>query len=120
MSKNFVSAMPMAMLDAATLVGGIYTPINADVLTGNLRQTLISPCVILRIINDSNVEVIISFDGVTPHDLVGAGNTITLPFQSGSSPTNWKACLPNNLMIYAMAAGAGIGTILVGGYYQEN
>ena len=56
MSKNFVKAMPMAILDSATLGGGVYVPINHDVLTGNLRPTLIAPCVFIRIINDSNME----------------------------------------------------------------
>lgn len=117
MSKNFVRAMTAAGFNANALNPAAFLPINID-FGGNPRATLTEACFLIRVINASNVEVFISYDGVNYHDHVPAGLAIQLPFQNNSSPNNYVAIMPKNSMIY-VRGNVGIGFIAVAGYYQE-
>lgn len=70
---DFVSCIPNASFDLATLTGS-FQPLNGAGTSDNIKQ--------LVIFNGAAVGVDISYDGVTKHDFWPAGATIVLDFQT--------------------------------------
>ena len=110
MPKNCVNAITMTSLNATTLAGD-YAPINPSGLT--------EPCALVRLINNTNRDLLVSYDGVTPHDFVRNGSTIELNLQTNSQPNNKVAKLARGMVVYVNAA-AGTGFVYLVGYYQPN
>lgn len=75
-------------------------------------------CVLIRIINDSDTDVSISFDGSTDHDYLRTGETLQLPFQSNAAPGSNTAKLRQGTQVWVKGGGAGTGLIYLAGYYQ--
>lgn len=108
--KNFVQAIPTTFFDAVNL--------NAQLQAINTNG-LDEACCIVRIINSSDTDVEISYDGVNLHDYVRSDSDLQLPFQSNSQPKNDICLLRKGTIIYVRGtAGAGTGFITVAGYYQ--
>jgi hypothetical protein len=107
MIRNFVDAVEMIGLDSAAMLAG-YQPIDADGLT--------YPCFYVRVINASNEDVTISYDGVEDHDYLPAGETLTLPLQSHSQPSNYVAQMKAGAKVYVKGT-AGAGNIYLSGYF---
>ena len=103
-----VKAINLSSVNAAGLTGG-YDVINAG---------LTHSCFKLRIINDSNVPVGISYDGINTHDHVYSVSNVTLDFQNNAGPSGYKASIAKGTKIYLIGA-AGVGTIYLAGYYQN-
>jgi len=82
-----------------------------------LAATLSFPARLLRIINESNVPVIISYDGVHGHDVVLATSTTQIPFADLNFSSNYSAAMAANTNIYVTGA-AGMGSIIFAAYYQ--
>ena len=68
MPVNYVLPITMTSKDSATIAGG-YNVVN----TG-----LTSACFMLRVVNDSNADIIVSFDGATDNDYIIAGETLQI------------------------------------------
>ena len=77
------------------------------------------PIGILRIINNSNVPVIISYNGVDDNDYLPANTILQLDFQANAIPTNEVALLAKDTRIYAKGPGAGVGFLVVTGYFVQ-
>ena len=107
--KNSVKAIPLASINTAGLIA-TFLPINAGGLP--------APCFNIRLINHSNIGIMISYDGITAHDYVLRGEVLTLPYQSEAGPHNDFAYLPQGTTIYASAPAAGIGLLYLAAYYQ--
>lgn len=107
--KNSLKAIPVVTANSAALAAGYVLPISA---TG-FPEAL----VILRIVNASNQNVIISFDGVNDNDVVIAGSFLQIEAQTNAQPNNYMAAFAKSSKIWARGT-AGIGTIYVIGYYQ--
>jgi hypothetical protein len=109
--KNIVLAIPLTSIDSATFTG-VYQPINPNGLD--------RPCFLIRITNDSNVDVTISGNGTTDNDFIRAGETLQLNFQTNSQPGNYVANLAKGTIIYVKgSAGVGnSGSIYLAGYFQ--
>lgn len=75
-------------------------------------------CVLIRIVNDSDQDVTVSFDGAVDHDYVRAGETLQLPIQSNAAPGSNTAKLRQGTQVWVKGAGAGTGLIYLAGYYQ--
>jgi hypothetical protein len=109
MAKNFISFCTLKTIDASTFAGA-YIALNPLGTEG--------ACAIIRIINDSNVPVTISFDGVTAHDYLRASSELQLTLQEANQPNGEVALLTKGTVVYAKA-GAGVGFVSLAGYYQE-
>jgi len=110
MSKSFILPLELDSIDSATFTGALQA-INP---AGNAEA-----CVILRIINDSDVDIEISFDGITDHDFLGAGETLQLDFQTNSLPNGNVGVLKKGTVVWvASTTGAGTGLVYLAGYYQ--
>lgn len=107
--KNSVAAIPMATFDTANLTA------NFQLMNTGLAQA----CFLLRFCNSSGVDVIISYDGATNHDLISANSVNTLPFQSNNQPQNNTALMAAKTKVWVkQRTAAGAGALTLSGYYQ--
>ena len=108
--KNVIKADLLSSRDSSTLTSSFKT------LT---TYTFAGPVVILRIVNDSDKGVIISYDGVTNHDYVMSETTLLLNFQSNSAPNNRVAMIRKDSGVWVKGT-AGTGNIYLAAYYLES
>lgn len=110
MLKNTVKAIILTSFDSSTL-SALFQPINP----GGLDHA----CFLVRINNDSDEGVIVSYDGVNSHDFIAPATTLELPLQTNSGPMNRAAYMSQGTVIYVKeATAAGTGEIYLSGYYQ--
>lgn len=107
MIRNFVDAIELNEFDSSSMTSSYQSIVG----TG-----LEYPCIYIRIINASNKDITISYDGSTDHDYVVAGTSLALPFQSNSQPGAYVAQMKQGTIIYAKGT-AGTGNIYVSGYF---
>lgn len=108
--KNSIAPVALATFDTATLTGN-YQLVSAAGLP--------RACFFLRLINSSNVDVIISYDGVTDHDVILGQSINPYPFQSLGQPQNNVALIPRGTKIWVkQRTAAGAGSFSIAGYYQ--
>lgn len=104
-----VKAVTAARIDSAALTGG-YDLLNPGGLT--------HPCFLIRIVNDADVDVEISYDAVRTHDYIRAGSDLIYNFQANSQQSGKMAFFEVGKRVYVLGA-AGNGYIYLVGYYQE-
>ena len=107
MAKNFIQAIPMTSIDSATFTGN-YQAVNVAGLP--------EACQLIRMTNDSNVDVTVSYDGVNPHDYIRTGDRLELNLQANSQPNGYAASLKQGTVVYVAGAG-GAGLVYLSGYY---
>lgn len=107
--KNIVLPIPLSSVASSTFLGA-YLLLSAT--TG-----LPHPCIIIRIVNNSDTDATISYDGVNDHDFVPAMGSLNLEFQTNSQPQNQVCSLAQGTKIYVKGT-VGIGLIYLAGYYQ--
>ncbi len=76
------------------------------------------PCFLIRVVNDSDTDITISYDGATDHDFLRSTETLQLPLQTNAQPNNMMAKLRQGTIVYVKGAGAGTGLVYLSGYYQ--
>lgn len=105
MLSNRVQAIPLTWIAAPFT--GAWQEVNAGVPY---------PLFLLRIINGSSVAIQISYDrGVTPHDLLRAGDSLNLNFQANAQQDYAPANLGKGTPIHILGVG-GAGSVFVAGY----
>lgn len=107
-NSNLVSSIPLASVDSSTF-DGTYKVINSSGLP--------NACFMIRIINNSNKDITISYDGTNNHDFVPTLTSLNLEFQANASPANYLAVLGQGVKVWAKAA-SGTGLVYLSGYYQ--
>lgn len=107
MPANYVASIDMQDFDVAGLAAG-FAPVDVNGIESNL--------LVLSILNNSNTPVIVSYDGVTDHDIIVAGERVVYNLQSNSEPNNWVYQLKYGTVFYVRGA-AGIGSIYFSGWY---
>lgn len=107
--KNTVQAITLASFDTASLSTS-FQVVNSAGLT--------KPCFLLRIVNNSDKDVTISYDGTNAHDFVPDGGTLELPVQTNSQPNTYTALFPIGFKVYVKGASSGSGLVYLAGYYQ--
>lgn len=105
--KNTVKAVPLASRNANTFNN-----------TFQLVTTLPQACFLVRIINNSNTLVEVSYDGATAHDIAAAGAILQLQVDTPNQVNSEGARFALGMTIYVLGAAAGIGFIDVAAYYQ--
>lgn len=95
------------------------TSVASSGLTGTyvLKKTLEQPLAILKIVNNSNQLVEISWDGSADHDVVRANDTFILNAATNSEGPENRSLVPDKTRIY-MKGTAGTGNIYIGGFYH--
>lgn len=107
--KNRVAAITLTSFDTASLTTS-FQVLNSTGLS--------KPCFMLRITNNSDKEVTISFNGTDAHDIVLDGDVLELPVQNQAQPNNNTALWPLGTKIWVKGASAGTGLVYLAGYYQ--
>lgn len=112
--KNCVKAETMISRAASTLLDPLlWYDINPD--------GLLHPCFLIRLINTSDVDIVINWGGDVAKEVVLAGTSINLPFQENAlkSPSG-VALMPKGKIFYATADSPGAsGRIYLAAYYQD-
>lgn len=106
--RNSISAIALAAVNANTF-NGTYQ------LVGGIPHA----CFMLRFINNTNEDVLISYDGVTDNDVIVHGTTAQIESQTNSQPNNFTCLFPKGMQIWVKAAN-GAGEFYIAGYYQQN
>lgn len=109
--KNSVYPLEYFTIDVSTIGAGVWSPVNSP--------GFIYPVFLLRLVNDSNVDVFVSYDGSTFNDFVPANESVQLNFQTNNRPDNHVALMAKNTIVYVSGV-AGVGTFYVIGYAQRN
>lgn len=108
--RNSIYAIPLTSLPAAGF-NGTFQLMN---VTGFPQA-----CFIVRIINDSTEDIIVSYDGVNDHDVVINQTTLQIESQTNSQPNNFICKFPIGQKVWILGA-PGAGAVYLAGYYQLN
>lgn len=104
--SQILSPITRADFNSASL-NGTYQSLNGAGFEDTVK--------VLKIYNTSDVLVDLSFDGVTPHDVVPAGSAFILDMQTNRDylGASWQG--KQNQIVYGLGS-AGTGTIYIVGY----
>jgi SOS-response transcriptional repressor LexA len=108
MSKNSVKAIPLSSFNTTGLTAS-YQVIDSAGLD--------EACFLVRITNDSGVDITVSLDGVTDNEYIIAGEVLLLPVQTNAGPGGWVALLHKGQKFYIKGTGASTGLVYLSGYY---
>ena len=111
--RSYVKAVTAARFNTAAVTGG-YDLINP----GGLSHA----CFLIRLINNSNISVEVSYDGVHTQEFSHTEREIELNFQTNNQNfAGAVALMPKGQKVYVLNPnqGAGVGYIYLIGYYQE-
>lgn len=108
MANNRAQAIALTSIDSATFTGS-YQVINPN----GVEHALFT----LRINNDSNRDVTVSYDGTTDHEYILAGDFMQIDTQTNSQPNNQTCLFAKGTTVYVKAA-AGTGNVYLSGYCQ--
>lgn len=107
--NNFVETVQLSTFNSSGLTGA-YQSINGNGLSNDVK--------ILRIVNDSDQAITISYNGVNDSDIILSKSSETFEFQANAQEVPGGAGIKyvrKGQIIYAKGT-AGTGNIYVGGY----
>lgn len=107
--KNIALPIPLSSIDSASFSG------SYQLLSGAAGLT--KPCITLRIVNNSDKDVTVSYDGTNDHDYVPTKTVRDIQFQTNSLPQTQTCSLAQATKIYVKAV-AGTGLVYLSGFYQ--
>lgn len=107
--KNQVLPITLSSIDSATFTGS-YQLLSATAGIPNA-------CTQLHIVNNSTVNITISYDGTHDHDFLLSDTDRQLYFQSNAVPQSFAALLAAGTKIYVKGS-AGTGLVYLSGWYQ--
>lgn len=107
MAQNSVKPLLLTNISSAAVTGA-YAAINA---TGFEQAPFL-----IRIINHSDKDITVSYNGIDDHEFVLTGTVFELASQTNSQPGAHMALLPKRTVVYVKGT-AGTGTIYLSGYY---
>lgn len=109
---NRISLEKLRSLDTSTMV--------SSSTYYNIGTALAFPSFKLKIVNNSNVLVTISIDGVSDYDVVPGGSFVLYDNSQAQMSTASMPCIPAGTQFSAKAASAGTGLLyLVTQYLLE-
>lgn len=107
--KNTVLPIALSSINSATFTGS-YQLLSA-------AAGLPNACVMLHIVNNSDVSITISYNGTTDHDFLLPTSDRELAFQSNANPQAFAASLAQGTKVYVKGS-AGTGLVYLSGWYQ--
>lgn len=105
---NYINQIPLTSIDSSTFTGNLQAVNSAG---------FPNTCSIIRIINDSDRDVTISFDGTTNHDFLPAGGTYELNLLSANIANDYAVRVRQGTVIYVSGLAGGTGLVYLAGYY---
>lgn len=107
--KNYLLPIALSSINSATF-SGAYQLLSA---TAGLPKA----CVMLHIVNNSDVSITISYDGTVDHDFLLAASDRVLNFQENASPQGFAAAIKAGTKVYVKGS-AGTGLVYLSGWYN--
>ena len=107
--KNNVLPVTLTSFNSTGLSGS-YQAINSAGFS--------QPCFLIRVINDSDADITVSFDGSVNHDFVQAGTTLEINAQSNHQKSDGIANFAKGTQV-SVIGSMGTGLIYLAGYYQN-
>lgn len=104
--KNFVVPAEMESFDSTGLTAS-YQALNSG---------LDRHCLILTIVNDSDVAVTLSWDGTTDHHYLPAQSTLVLDLSTNNSIPNDRFVAKKGQIFYGKGSAGSTGSIYISGY----
>lgn len=98
---------PLRSIDSSTFTGSYQA----------LGSSLIHPCALIRIVNRSNVDVTISVDGVTDHDIIPANGFFTYDVTANTPPSGDNAIFAPQGRQYYVKGSASSGLVYLVAQY---
>jgi len=108
-AKNFIEAIEMTSIDSATFTGNLQA-LNTDGLD--------EACTMIRITNNSDRDITISYDGVTEHDFLRSDDKLELNLQANSQSAGYISKMKQGTVVYVAGLAGGTGLIYLAGYYN--
>ena len=106
---NSIKAVPLTSIAASTFTGN-YQAVNASGFP--------NPICLIKVINNSNKDVTVSYDGTNDHDFVPAGSASVLNLQASNQPNNKMANMAKGIVVWVKGA-AGTGSVYVAAYFLQ-
>jgi hypothetical protein len=107
--KNIVLPIPLSSI-ASSGMSSSYQLLSA---TAGIPHS----CIMIRIVNNSNKDVTLSYDGTNDHDYIPTMTSVLLEFQTNSQPQNQVCSLALGTKLYVKGT-AGTGSVYLSGFYQ--
>lgn len=107
MAKTSVKAVPLSTVNSSSVTTS-FVAINT---TG-----LPAACFAMRVVNDSNKPIYLSYDGVTAHEYLADDSAFDIPVQTNAQPIAMEALFAKGLKVYVKGE-AGTGLITLSAYY---
>lgn len=116
--KNYIQAVPLLTVANGSLNNSTYT------LMGNLDQA----CFTIKILNDTDGDLLLSYNGVDDHDRIESINSFTtephfieIPVAAAVLAAGDRSLWRKGQPIYAKYEGsaASTGNVYLSGYYFE-
>lgn len=104
--QNNLIAIPMTSI-ASTALGG-YAALNP--------LGLPTPCFVLKIVNNSDADVTVSFDGTTDNDFVPKGTSDIMPPLYCNQPNNFSALWKQGQKVFIKGVAGMTGSVYLVGY----
>ena len=108
MAKDFIEAIELKSVDTSTISAIMWVGFDE----------LEEACSMIRITNNSDTDVIVSFNGIDENEIVMNGTTVKLDFQTNSAPNNKVSKLKKGTVAY-LNGTAGTGLVYLSGYYNK-
>jgi len=106
---DYLSSIEIASIDSSTFTGNLQA-IN----TAGLPNS----CSIIRIINNSDRDVTVSYDGSTNHDFLPDGETLQINLGQNTVPSGYRTLLRKGTVVYVSGLAGGTGLVYLVGYYS--
>jgi hypothetical protein len=107
--KNIVLPIPLSSINSSAFSGAY------QLLSGAAGIT--HACIILHIVNNSTMDVTVSYDGVNDHDYIPTKTARDIQFQANALPQTSNCSLAQGTKIYVKGT-AGTGLVFLSGFYQ--
>ncbi len=107
--KNIALPIPLTSIDSASFSGSYQLVTGAGGLT--------KPCITLRIVNNSDKDITVSYDGTIDHDYIPTKTVRDIQLQTNALSQTQTCSLAQGTKIYVKAA-MGTGLVYLSGFYQ--
>ena len=104
---NSIKAVPLASFDTTGLSSS-YQVINAGGFP--------NPICLIKVINNSNKDITVSYDGINAHDFVPTLSSSVLNLQASNQPNNLMANMAKGTQVWVKGA-AGTGLVYLAAYF---
>ena len=109
--RNWVYPLVLTSVNTAAIAADTWTAFDAGGIEAD--------CFMIRITNDSDTDVYISWNAADDHEYIPAGDTIEVNFQANASPPGYIAKIKKGSILYVQGV-AGTGYVYLAGYYNTN